>query len=34
MSITEISAVAIMADTDQTGAATQAYFGDIWFSDR
>jgi len=27
-----IEAVAIMTDTDQTGAATQASFGDIWFS--
>lgn len=32
-SITQIEAIAIMTDTDQTGAATQAWFGDIWFSD-
>jgi hypothetical protein len=31
--ITHIEAIAIMTDTDQTGAATQAWFGDIWFSD-
>jgi len=32
--ITSIEAIAIMTDTDQTGAATQAWFGDIWFSDQ
>jgi hypothetical protein len=31
--ITDIEAIAIMTDTDQTGAVTQAWFGDIWFSD-
>ena len=31
-SITEIKAIAIMSDTDQTGASAQAWFGDIWFS--
>ncbi|ORU91592.1 MAG: hypothetical protein A6F70_00510 [Cycloclasticus sp. symbiont of Bathymodiolus heckerae] len=30
--ITQIEAIAIMTDTDQTGAATEAWFGDIWFS--
>ncbi len=30
--ITDIQAIAIMTDTDQTGAATEAWFGDIWFS--
>ena len=30
--ITHIEAIAIMTDTDQTGATTQAWFGDIWFS--
>jgi len=34
MSITDINAVAIMTDTDKTGAATQAYFTDIWLNDR
>ena len=32
--ISTIEAVAVMTDTDQTGAATQAWFGDIWFSNR
>lgn len=32
ITITRIDAIAIMTDTDQTGAATQALFGDIWFS--
>lgn len=31
--VTDIEAIAIMTDTDQTGATTQAWFGDIWFSD-
>jgi hypothetical protein len=31
--ITTIEAIAIMTDTDQTGAAAQAWYGDIWFSD-
>ena len=31
--VTHIEAIAIMTDTDQTGATTQAWFGDIWFSD-
>lgn len=31
--ITTIEAVAIMTDTDQTGAAAQAWYGDIRFSD-
>ncbi|MEH6503009.1 MAG: DUF3047 domain-containing protein [Cycloclasticus sp.] len=31
--ITTIEAVAIMTDTDQTGAVAQAWYGDIWFSD-
>jgi hypothetical protein len=33
ITVTTIEAVAIMTDTDQTGAATQAWYGDIWFSD-
>lgn len=32
--ITEIDAIAIMTDTDQTGGSAQAWFGDIWFSDQ
>ena len=32
-SITNIKAIAIMTDTDQTGASAQAWFGNIWFSD-
>jgi len=32
--IQRIEAIAIMTDTDQTGAVTQAWFGDIWFSDK
>jgi hypothetical protein len=32
--ITDIKAIAIMTDTDQTGATAQAWFGDIWFSDQ
>ncbi len=32
-SVSEIKAIAIMSDTDQTGATAQAWFGDIWFSD-
>jgi len=31
--VSTIEAIAVMTDTDQTGAATQAWFGDIWFSD-
>lgn len=31
--VSDIDAIAIMSDTDQTGASTQAWFGDIWFSD-
>ncbi|PCI69510.1 MAG: hypothetical protein COB26_06040 [Piscirickettsiaceae bacterium] len=31
--ITNIKAIAIMTDTDQTGLDAQAWFGDIWFSD-
>ena len=31
--VTDIEAIAIMTDTDQTGTSTQAWFGDIWFSD-
>jgi len=31
--VTNIEAIAIMTDTDQTSASTQAWFGDIWFSD-
>ncbi|ORU89834.1 MAG: hypothetical protein A6F71_02400 [Cycloclasticus sp. symbiont of Poecilosclerida sp. M] len=34
ITITKVHAIAIMTDTDQTGAATQAWFGDIWFSDK
>ncbi len=32
-SVSEIKAIEIMSDTDQTGAKAQAWFGDIWFSD-
>jgi hypothetical protein len=32
--ITDIDAIAIMTDTDQTGLTAQAWFGDIWFSDQ
>ncbi len=32
-SVSEIKAVAIMSDTDQTGVTIRAWFGDIWFSD-
>ena len=32
-SVSEIKAIAIMSDTDQTGAKAQAWFDDIWFSD-
>lgn len=32
--IAHIEAIAIMTDTDQTGAATQAWYGDMWFSDQ
>ena len=31
--ITDIKAIAIMSDTDQTGTTAEAWFGDIWFSD-
>ena len=29
-----VDAVAIMTDTDNTGAAATAWYGDIWFSAR